>query len=88
MMRLFIRGLTAAAFAAGSVAVAHPTDVAHPNRGACEAAFAASSKLDREHLVDELGVFDNYGQAQPGFRDIFRCEYNDEADAWYIVVVE
>ncbi|HZC37311.1 MAG TPA: hypothetical protein VE221_01405 [Sphingomicrobium sp.] len=67
-------------------AFAHPTDIPFPTRGACEAAYAAASKDDRDFLVSH-GVFDNNGQFQMGVRDLFRCEYNEEEQAWYIVQI-
>ena len=74
----------AALASAGSV-LAHPTDIAFETRGECEAAYAESSKLDRERLVDELGFFETYGAAQRTFKERFSCEYSEEDDAWYIV---
>lgn len=76
-------GLMTAAVA-GAVS-AHPTDVPFANRGECEAAFAESSKLDRQRLVDVLGVFDSYGEAQRTFRDRFVCVYDEDQEAWFIV---
>ena len=69
--------------AAGSAA-AHPTDVAYGSRGECEAAYAQASKFDRERLT-ELGIFPTPGSAQRTFRDRFVCEYDEDADAWFIV---
>jgi hypothetical protein len=68
----------------GSAAAAHPTDIPYQTRGECERAYAASSKLDRERLV-AIGVVDNNGAAQKTFNETFRCEYDEEEDAWFIV---
>jgi hypothetical protein len=70
--------------AIGTSAVAHPTNVPFDTRGECEAAYAASSKLDRERLVD-TGVVKNNGAAQKTFNETFRCEYDEAEDAWFIV---
>jgi hypothetical protein len=67
-----------------AAALAHPTDIAFGTRGECEAAYAASSKLDRERLV-EMGMAPTKGAAQRTFNETFRCEYDEEEDAWYIV---
>ena len=72
------------AAAIGSAATAHPTDVPFQTRGDCESAYAASSKLDRERLV-ALGIVDTQGAAQKTFNETFRCEYDEEEDAWFIV---
>lgn len=64
--------------------LSHPTGVPFDTRGECEAAYAESSKLDRERLVD-LGVVDNNGQAQSSFNETFRCEYDEQEDAWFII---
>lgn len=79
--------IIALAFIAGTgTALAHPTGVAYETRGECEAAYAESSKLDRERLV-ELGVFDSPGAAQRTFDEIFACEYDEVEEAWFIVFV-
>lgn len=75
-------GVAAAAMAAA--VVAHPTDTPYETRGECEAAYAESSKDDRERLV-ALGIFETRGAAQRTFRDRFRCEYDEDAGAWFIV---
>ena len=64
-------------------AAAHPTDIAYETRGECEAAYAESSKLDRERLV-AAGVFPSPGAAQRTFNEIFACEYDEIEDVWYI----
>ena len=79
---LIIMGL--AAGLGSAAALAHPTDVAYATRGECESAYAAASKLDRGRLV-ELGFFESPGAAQRTFRDRFRCEYDEDAEAWFIV---
>ena len=66
------------------MAVAHPVNILYDTRGECEAAYAASSKLDRERLVN-LGFVDNNGAAQKTFHDTFRCEYDIREDGWFIV---
>lgn len=83
-MKKLMIAVAATAVTAASVAVAHPTDIAFDTRGECEAAYAASSKLDRQRLVD-LGYFDTKGAAQKTFNETFRCEYDEEEDAWFIV---
>lgn len=86
MKRLMIL-ITAATFAVPSGgAVAHPTDVPYATRGECEVAYAEANKTDRDFLVSK-GVFDNNGQFQMGVRDLFECQYNEEAQAWYIVYI-
>lgn len=85
-MKKLLRLLSVAALATAGVASAHPTNEAYATRGACEAAFAEASKLDRERLV-QLGVFNTLGEAQRTFRDLFKCEYDEDEDAWYIVLV-
>lgn len=70
-----------------SFASAHPVGVAYETRGECEVAFEKSSKLDRERLVDQLGVFESYGAAQSTFRDTFKCEYDEDEQAWFIVFI-
>ena len=54
----------------------------YSTRGACEDAYAKASKLDRERLDRIPGV--TPGEAQRTFRDIFRCEYDAQEDAWFI----
>ena len=73
-------GLTVCAGAA----IAHPTNVAYASRGDCERAAAKSAKQDRERLV-AAEVFPTIGAAQSTFHEDWRCEYDDEEDAWYIV---
>jgi len=70
--------------ALGGAATAHPTDVPYETRGECERAYAESSKLDRERLL-ALGLVDSKGAAQKTFNETFRCEYDADEDAWYIV---
>lgn len=65
-------------------ALAHPTGVAFETRGQCEVAYAKSSKLDRERLVN-LGIVPNNGAAQSTFKDTFECQYDEEDGMWYIV---
>ena len=67
-------------------APAHPTNIPFDTRGECEAVYAESSKLDRERLV-ELGVFPTNGAAQRTFNETFRCEYDEDLDAWFIVLL-
>lgn len=73
------------ALATANAVSAHPTNIPYESRGKCEAAYAEFSKLDRERLVDVLGIFDAYGHAQRTFNELFACEYDEETDAWYIV---
>ena len=79
---LIAAALTTAALA--TAAAAHPTDIPFDTRGECEAAYAASSKLDRERLV-ALGIVPNNGAAQKTFNETFLCEYDEEEGAWFIV---
>lgn len=83
MNKLKIAAALLVTLAAG-VASAHPINVPYDTRGDCEVAYANSSKLDRERLV-ALGVFETKGAAQSVFRDIFKCEYDEEEDAWFVV---
>ena len=83
MKKLTISLAVVAVAVAGPVG-AHPTDVVYETRGECEAVFAASSKLDRERLV-ELGLVPNNGAAQKTFNETFSCEYDDSEEAWFIV---
>jgi hypothetical protein len=80
------RGLFAAllTLTVGTAVSAHPTDIPFQTRGDCESAYAASSKLDRERLL-ALGLVPNQGAAQKTFNETFRCEYDAEEDAWFIV---
>ena len=84
MTKKLVLSAAVASLAWAGMAAAHPTDIGYETRGECQAAYAESSKLDRERLV-ELGVFETKGQAQRTFRDIFRCEYDEEDELWYIV---
>lgn len=65
-------------------AIAHPTDVPYATRGECERASAESAKQDRERLI-ALGIFPTIGAAQSTFHEDWRCEYDEEEDAWFIV---
>lgn len=65
---------------------AHPTDIPYASRGECESAYAKFSKLDRERLNQIPGV--TPGEAQRTFRDLFVCEYDRDAKAWFIVHVD
>lgn len=65
-------------------ALAHPVGIPYSSRGECEAAYAASSKLDRERLT---GYGFTPGEAQSTFRDLFQCQYDPNADKWYIVYI-
>lgn len=67
-------------------AIAHPTGIPYPTRGACEVAFEQASKEDRDQLV-ALGIFDTIGAAQSTFNDLFQCQYDPEQDAWFIVYI-
>jgi hypothetical protein len=80
--------LLAAAIALGmpNAVVAHPTDVAYQTRGECEAAYAAASKFDRDRLVS-LHVFDSKGAAQRTFNELFECQYDEDEQAWFIVLI-
>jgi hypothetical protein len=64
-------------------AIAHPTNVPYATRGECERASAESAKQDRERL-DELGIFPTIGAAQSTFHEDWRCEYDEEEEAWFI----
>jgi hypothetical protein len=83
-MKKLIALATAATVAATGAASAHPTGIAFETRGDCEAAYAASSKLDRERLV-AIGAVPNKGAAQRTFNETFRCEYDEDEDAWFII---
>lgn len=67
-----------------SSAIAHPTNVAYDSRGDCERAAAESAKQDRERLAAS-GIFPTIGAAQSTFHEDWRCEYDEEEDAWFIV---
>lgn len=64
-------------------AFAHPSDVPYETRGQCEAAYAESSKIDRERLLAS-GRVENQGAAQRTFNETFRCEYYEDQGAWFI----
>lgn len=66
-------------------AAAHPTGIPYSTRGECEAAYAGFSKFDRNRL-DQLPDVTK-GDAQRTFRDLFACEYDANADAWFIVMI-
>jgi hypothetical protein len=83
-MKKLIIAIAATAITLAGGAAAHPTDIPFDTRGECESAYAKSSKLDRERLV-ALGLVDNNGEAQKTFNETFRCEYDEEEGAWYII---
>lgn len=66
-----------------TVALSHPVDETYDTRGECERAFAESSKLDRERLVQN-GNFPTIGAAQSTFQTLFTCEYDPDEDVWYM----
>ncbi|HEX6881062.1 MAG TPA: hypothetical protein VF135_11905 [Terriglobales bacterium] len=80
-------GLLMTSLIAANAATAHPTNVPFETRGECEAAYAESSKLDRERLVDQLGIFETYGAAQRTFNETFQCQYDEEEQTWFIVFI-
>lgn len=82
-MRKLVLSIGVAGLLAGA-AMAHPINTPYETRGKCEAAYAHSSKGDRERLVAS-GVFDSYGEAQEFFREVFTCEYDEDEEAWFIV---
>jgi hypothetical protein len=84
MKKLAVIGVVLGVAIGGSAAIAHPTDVPYESRGECERAAAKSAKQDRERLVD-LGIFPTIGAAQSTFHEDWRCEYDDEEEAWFIV---
>ena len=84
MRKVAVMTLLLGATAGLSSAFAHPTNVAYETRGGCERASAASAKEDRERLV-ALGIFPTTGAAQSTFHEDWRCEYDEEEGAWYIV---
>lgn len=81
-IKLLVTG--ASALFGAAVLSAHPITYPYENRGECEAAYAKFSKFDRERLVDR-GIFDTRGEAQRTFNELFACEYDGEARAWFIV---
>lgn len=83
-MKKFALPVALVALAAGSAVLAHPINTPYASRGECERAAAESAKSDRERLV-ALGIFKTIGAAQSTFHDDWRCEYDEEDDAWYIV---
>lgn len=83
MKKLTILATVLAVTVAGAVS-AHPTTIPFDTRGDCEVAYAASSKLDRERLLNG-GIVENQGAAQKTFNETFRCEYDEDLDAWFIV---
>lgn len=84
MRKVLAMTLIACATVGGGAAMAHPTDVPYQTRGECERASAASAKEDRERLVAR-GIFPTLGAAQSTFHEDWRCEYDDEQKAWFIV---
>ena len=86
-MKTLKMSIFAAPLIVGSAAIAHPTNVRFETRGDCEAAYAESSKLDRQRLVDQLGIFGSYGAAQRTFNETFQCQYDEEEQAWFIVFI-
>ena len=84
MTRVVSIALVLGTTVSGGVAMAHPTDVAYASRGECERASADSAKRDRERLV-EAGIFPTIGAAQSTFHEDWRCEYDEEVGAWFIV---
>ena len=86
MKKLMILAATAGTLIRPGAAVAHPTDIPYPTRGACEVAYEQASKDDRDWLV-AAGIFDTIGAAQSTFKDLFECEYDPERGAWFIVYI-
>ena len=84
MKKLIATILIVSAVASGTATFAHPTDVPYASRGECERAAAESAKNDRERLVAG-GIFPTIGAAQSTFHEDWKCEYDDEARAWFIV---
>ena len=84
MKKVAVLTLVLSATVGVSAAIAHPTDVPYATRGECEQASAESAKQDRERLV-ALGIFPTIGAAQSTFHEDWRCEYDEEEDAWFIV---
>ncbi len=79
-------GLGAIAFAAPAVAhhVDH-LDEAFASRGACEAEVAQLSRDDREFLQDTFPEnFSTAGDVHSFLNHAFSCDYDAEAQAWYI----
>ena len=86
-MKKLMTAALAAGLSVSGIALAHPTTIPYDTRGECEAAYAEFSKFDRERLV-EMGVFDSLGEAQRTFNEIFRCEYDESLDLWFIERLE
>lgn len=86
MKKLIMLAAAASAVMSAGTAVAHPTGIPYPTRGACEVAYEEASKDDRDFLV-AMGIFDTIGAAQSTFRDLFECQYDPEEDAWFIVYI-
>ena len=84
MKKIAVIAIVVSATVSTGGAMAHPTDVRYASRGDCERAAAESAKLDRERLV-ALGIFPTIGAAQSTFHEDWRCEYDQEEDAWFIV---
>lgn len=84
MKKVALTTLLLGATAGLSSAIAHPTNVPYATRGECERAAAESAKQDRERLVN-AGIFPTIGAAQSTFHEDWRCEYDPEEDAWFIV---
>ena len=84
MKKMALTTMVLGAAVSGSVAMAHPTGVPYATRGQCERASAESAKQDRERLV-AAGIFPTIGAAQSTFHEDWRCEYDEEAGAWFIV---
>lgn len=84
MKKVAVTTLILAATVGVSGAIAHLTTVPYTTRGECELASADSAKQDRERLV-ALGIFPTIGAAQSTFHEDWRCEYDQEEDAWFIV---
>ena len=82
MKRVFLVAFALAGLS--GAAPAHPTEIPFDTRGDCESVYAESSKLDRERLV-ALGAVENNGAAQKTFNETFRCEFDEEEDAWFII---
>jgi len=86
MKKLIFLAAAAGAVMPVGTAVAHPTDIPYPTRGACEVAYEQASKNDRDWLV-AAGIFDTIGAAQSTFKDLFQCQYDPDQDAWFIVYI-
>jgi hypothetical protein len=86
MHKIMVLGSLAVIAASTPALASHPgnLDVAHPTRGACEAASAKLAVDDKNFLTGTFPErFSSTGEAASFLTRAFRCEKKDDGN-WYI----